>query len=40
MEGMKQAGKIKSMDVSEYLRSDVEATLNGAIELSVNNRIE
>ena len=40
MEGMKQAGKIKSIGVSNYLRSNVEATLKEATERPVINQIE
>lgn len=37
---MKQAGKVKSIGVSNYKRSDIEATLKGATELPVINQIE
>ncbi len=40
MEEVKQAGKVKSIGVSNYKRSDIEATLKGASELPVINQIE
>lgn len=40
MEEMKQAGKVKSIGVSNYMRSNIEATLKGAIELPVINQVE
>lgn len=40
MEEMKKAGKAKSIGVSNYLRSDVEATLKGASDPPVINQIE
>ncbi|KAL8848442.1 MAG: hypothetical protein Q9221_006549 [Calogaya cf. arnoldii] len=40
MEDMKQTGKVKSIGVSNYQRSDIEATLDGASLLPVINQIE
>ncbi|KAI4162093.1 MAG: hypothetical protein LQ342_004263 [Letrouitia transgressa] len=40
MERMKKEGKTKSIGVSNYQRSDIEATLRGAIERPVINQIE
>ena len=40
MEKMKQAGKIRSIGVSNYTRSHIEATLKGAVEIPVINQIE
>lgn len=40
MEEMKQTGKVKSIGVSNYQRSDIEATLDGATVLPVINQIE
>ncbi|KAL8842270.1 MAG: hypothetical protein Q9170_000596 [Blastenia crenularia] len=40
MEESKKAGKIRSIGVSNYQRSDLEATLRGATELPVLNQIE
>lgn len=40
MEDMKSAGKVKSIGLSNYMRSDIEATLKGATQLPVINQIE
>ena len=40
MEEMKQKGKVKSIGLSNYMRSDIEATLKGATHLPVINQIE
>ena len=40
MEEAKQAGKVKSIGVSNYQRPAIEATLKGATEIPVINQIE
>ncbi|KAI1429424.1 putative NADPH-dependent alpha-keto amide reductase [Xylaria sp. FL1777] len=40
MEDVKKAGKVKSIGVSNYLRPNVEATLQGATDSPVINQLE